>query len=371
MGFLTRIALVAVLCGLGCAELGPLRIPEEQSESDRVLPSAPNGPLQRRWHRNLGAGFGPWAFPLCTGPYIWLPSRRGALLVLRAGDGRPIGARTFGRALEAVPATDGRYLFVPVAFGGPGLVAYEIATARVRWHFGEASVEVPPLYREGRLWLCTVRGGIRELDPETGALRRGWDPERAVQAATGPVWMGDGILYATLDGTVRAFDLELRLRWERRLSEPISGALAAHQGRIWIGTTRGRVLCLDASTGALRWERRMGPEMNRIVFPPVVLDEGVLVAAWGGSIWLLDAQTGQVRWELHPEGGIGSRIVAALPWIWVATTAGELLGLEPRSGRIRLRLPLPGRPAAGLSRCGDLLFVLGENGDVVAFELFP
>ncbi|MCX7906001.1 MAG: PQQ-binding-like beta-propeller repeat protein [Bacteroidetes bacterium] len=367
--------LLLLLCG--CGTLAPVELSQPVAHwsgyggdvgRTHAVAAPLEAPVRLLWRRNLKAGLGPWSAPVIIGPYLGVCAQNGEFVLFRWADGRRVGARSFGRSLEASPATDGDRLYVPVAFGSVGLIAYELASGRVRWRFGEASVETPPLYHAGRLWLSTVRGGLRLLDPETGALLGSWDPQRPTRSATGPVWTGAGVAYATLDGGIYGFDEACRLRWRQELGEPIVGALAARDGWVWAGTSRGLLVALCAERGVLVWRQRLGPEPARIAFHLAVDERDLVVGIVGGPLWVLDPQTGRLRWRASPAGGLSTPLLLGSSAIWASGFGGELLALDRQDGAVRFRLPLSGL-ASSAAYVASRLFVLTESGDVLAFGL--
>jgi outer membrane protein assembly factor BamB len=74
----------------------------------------------------------------------------------------------------------------------------------------------------------------------------------------------DGVLYDSTGDALEARDLELGAvlwRWEARSADEGERALtppAVANGRVWIGTWDGRLVCLNAATGLVRWQVRAG-----------------------------------------------------------------------------------------------------------------
>ncbi|MBM3594763.1 MAG: PQQ-dependent dehydrogenase, methanol/ethanol family, partial [Alphaproteobacteria bacterium] len=87
-----------------------------------------------------------------------------------------------------------------------------------------------PVMAEGKLFVTTGHGHIRVFDAATGK----------------PLWDHDSGAREASKG------LQLRLGWGPK-------GLAYDNGLVFLGTHDGRVIALDAGTGALAWEQRDYP----------------------------------------------------------------------------------------------------------------
>jgi eukaryotic-like serine/threonine-protein kinase len=97
----------------------------------------------------------------------------------------------------------------------------------------------------------------------------------------------------------------------------------------------GRVVALDAHSGAIRWDVRLtgGSETS----PALSIEQNLLyLGSFDGSFYALDARTGQTQWHIQA----GSSVIASpvmvkgkgQSWIIVDTQGGECLLLDGRSG---------------------------------------
>ena len=116
----------------------------------------------------------------------------------------------------------------------------------------------------------------------------------------------DGVLYETTGDRLEARDLETdQLLWtwddarseagERRLTPP-----AVANGRVLLGTWDGRVVSLDATSGAVRWDVNVGAPCH---WQPVMAGGRVAVGLEDGSVVSFD--TGDARDDGWPMWGGG------------------------------------------------------------------
>ena len=161
---------------------------------------------------------------------------------------------------------------------------------------------------------------------------------------------GSVTAYRTADGTEK---------WRFHTNGPVRFAPVAWQGRIYVASDDGRVYCLDAEAGTLRWSVRVAPGErpdlfhlgnNRLIsfWPvrggPLIVDGTLYVGAglWpvlGTFVSALDAETGKVRWRndrLHYMADIRidhNRIADAslAPQGYIVLEDGKLLVANGRS----------------------------------------
>jgi outer membrane protein assembly factor BamB len=122
-------------------------------------------------------------------------------------------------------------------------------------------------------------------------------------------------------------------------------------GRVYGFGTMGRLTCLDARTGALRWavdvRTQLAAEIPIWGFAssPLLVDGLVIVQAGarpGGTLTAFDQQTGEERWRaLEDRPGYSTPVVRerAGHRELVAWTADAAWGLDPANGAVRWRFP--------------------------------
>ena len=125
---------------------------------------------------------------------------------------------------------------------------------------------------------------------------------------------------------------------------------------LYVGGIREVLVALDGATGALKW-RLDFPAENGVSNPPfgfvcspLVVGEHVYVEA-ANALFKLDKRTGTVIWksesfsagDMASDGTFSSPVLAELAGKeqLVVQTRLELVGLDPRSGRVLWRRPVP------------------------------
>jgi eukaryotic-like serine/threonine-protein kinase len=148
------------------------------------------------------------------------------------------------------------------------------------------------------------------VERETGAPV--WETDRAAGPAGPAALAGNLVIFAEGRGGDAAISAA-RLQdgeavWSVPMRAPAFGGPAVDNGRVYVGTSDGRVFALAADEGTRVWEYRA---TGRVDTSPAVADGLVYVAAedftsGAATVYALDADAGRERWRFSPSGpGLG------------------------------------------------------------------
>lgn len=148
-------------------------------------------------------------------------------------------------------------------------------------------MEITPVVIADRIFLADAYGMVEARDRFSG--NRVWRA-RIGEAEKKPIW--------------RFFE-----RYETAF---VSGGLGAGGGRIFVGTTRGDLIALDAADGTTVWRTQLSSE---VLSAPAV-DDGIVVAhTIDGQIVALNAETGATIWNYDTQVPLLSLRGTATPMI--------------------------------------------------------
>lgn len=198
-----------------------------------------------------------------------------------------------------------------------------------------------------------------------------------------PAREGDNVFAADANGVVMSFAAaDGEERWEVDLDTPISSALTAIAGQVYLGTRNGEVISLDQRDGSVNWRSRVSSE---VLAAPQANPELLVVQSIDGQVTALDRQSGDERWVYTSSQpsltlrGTGTPLVIE-PVSFAGFANGRLVTIDNRNGQplwdMRIATPqgrseverlvdLTGQPV--LSQDGRL-FVTSYNGQLVALE---
>jgi outer membrane protein assembly factor BamB len=185
-----------------------------------------------------------------------------------------------------VASQDSRLHVVGAETGRQRLV-YETGIGR---HIGAA-----PAVQGGLVYFCSVGGRVWAIDWRATT----YPMERALL-------FGQTHLY--LWGMISKSPVQKGSVWTRRVGGDVRHTPAIAYDTVYVTTSRGQVVALDAATGTERW--RADVSVN-ITATPTVAGSTALIGTESGIIFGLNAHTGKMLWEFKTEGKItGSPIVA-------------------------------------------------------------
>ncbi|AVI61315.1 outer membrane protein assembly factor BamB [Halomonas sp. GFAJ-1] len=198
-----------------------------------------------------------------------------------------------------------------------------------------------------------------------------------------PTREGDTVFAADATGLVMALNADSGEReWQTQLDTPISSALNAVAGNLYLGTRNGEVFALNQRDGSVRWRSRVASE---VLAAPQANQQLLLVQSIDGQVTALDRASGEERWVYTSSQpaltlrGTGTPMTID-PVTFVGMANGRLTTLDNRNGQplwdmqiatprgrseVERLVDLSGQPV--LSPDGRL-FVTSYNGRVVALE---
>jgi outer membrane protein assembly factor BamB len=293
---------------------------------------------------------------------------------------------------------DAEARLVPTDSGLDGTLRVDLTKDVARQQEIAANIEATPALAAGKVLFATTDASLLALDLEKGT--RAWEaPTGLLQRVTArPTVAGTSVYLITLDGVLHQIRLadgkivdrrELgaqvdqdpavhgdtifvatrkpsllsmrgtKILWEQPLAESPSTPVVCLDGTIYVGTTKGAILCHDEKTGAPKPEFRAASGTS--FWGGLTAHKSLLLAgAEDGKLYAFDTRTGKQAWA-HPTGGP----LAAPP-----ASDGERIYLPARDGYIHV-LSTEGDPITRLDMgyvvkarpavVGEFLYFLGSN----------
>ncbi|PRP90795.1 outer membrane biogenesis protein BamB [Enhygromyxa salina] len=293
---------------------------------------------------------------------VYVGSRDGTLLVLDDGDGEVVWELAIGGGLSSVPVLvvvdleqglghlarpNERPDWLITGTDDGALVAVDLDTREVVWRYRtNGLIRTPAVIGEGVVHFANSRDQILTVDLRGGE----W------------VWEFDGEFQK---------DFTVYGRAGLAYQAPVDPA-AGDTGVIYTGFADGKVMAIDAVSGAPKWTESLAPLEGQGLFvdvdttPVLVAERGeLLVANQASGVFALSTDDGARRWNAKLRA-VGSLVPAAGGIVLAASSLEGLYALE-QDGRVRWHEQLdPGSLATPLV-VGNTVFVSHSDVGLLAY----
>ena len=303
------------------------------------------GPWSKVWRRKASALL---EFPpVIYRGSIYQLADNGKLYAIRKNSGRRRWSRDLGHLAASSPAIGGGSMYVTILERRDGLRAGRVASiwldGRMKWSrdLGSRS-ESSPLLHRGRIYFGSEGGTLYAMNAHNGRTIWRYQADGAIKGS--PTLSNGKLIFGDYAGRVHAVRVSNGRRvWE---AAPAARALrggrfyataAVAFGRVYIGSTDGRMYSLSARTGRLAWARQTGDYVysSAAVHDVPKVGPTVYFGSYDGHLYALNARTGDVRWRFRS----GGRISGAATIIGKAVFFADLgkrttYGLSLPTGRV-------------------------------------
>ncbi len=234
------------------------------------------------------------------------------------------------------------------------------------------------------------------------ALKKSWRGEFG-PSYSGPVVAGDKVFITEskndTEEHVYALDRQTgkqlwHAQWEGYVKVPffakkngdwIRATPAFDDGRLYVAGMRDHLVCLDAATGEVIWEKDFVKELKTpvpdfgFVSSPLVVGDAVYVQA-AASFVKLDKLTGEVKWRsLQDKGGMWGSAFSSPVFVRLAgqdqlvmQSREKLAGIQPETGAVLWEQPIKAFRGMNILTPlvhGDRVFTTAYGGQAQQFEI--
>lgn len=287
-------------------------------------------------------------------------------------------------------AASGGKVYVTTAYGE--LAALDAGSGKILWRQRfDAPVIGAPTVEGGTVYAVGRDGTALAVDSANGKIIWQISGTRAASgmAATGSPSVADGkVIFPFASGEVVALDTgEGTRQWQAAVAgQRVGRAYAAGMadltgdpvvagGVVYIGSAAGRTAAFDAATGQRLWTVGEGA-LN----PPLVAGGSVFVVSDEAKLVRLDASTGAVIWSVdlpyytadkpkkHKAITASYGPVLAGGRVAVVSSDGGIRLFSAADGSMAGSGEIPSGAATPAALAGGLMFVVGNNGQLMAFR---
>jgi outer membrane protein assembly factor BamB len=206
------------------------------------------------------------------------------------------------------PAISGQTIYVASADGE--VAAFDRNSGDALWEVDvETSLSGGVGVYEDALLLGSSDGYVLKLDAGSGALT--WSVPVRGEILSPPQSNGNVVVVQTNDGKLQGLDFATgELLWTYDSNIPVltvrgTSSPIVHNDLVYAGFANGRVLALNANTGAIAWEVRVAISQGRSEIERLVDVDGTMelagselyAASYQGNLVAIDVDTGTRMWQ--------------------------------------------------------------------------
>lgn len=287
--------------------------------------------------------------PAVAGNRVIVAMRTGRVMALERQSGKRLWKADLETSILASPIVVQGTVYIGV--GDWHLYAIDVATGQTRWALATKDWVVSAVaYADHRLIVSSQKSRVQVVDTTSGRERFLYDTGLGRHIVASVAIQGDRAYFGSLYGRVWAIDWRANsypmerqlLLWKTNLfawgllpkppvhkgtvwSKPVDGdvthtpAIAHHT--VYVTTSLGAIVALDAETGAKRWVAHLDHDLTTA---PTVAGETVLLGTQTGLVIGLHAHTGAVLWHFQTRGEISASPIVAGDTMYVASHDGVL-----------------------------------------------
>ncbi|MDH3599682.1 MAG: PQQ-binding-like beta-propeller repeat protein, partial [Candidatus Tectomicrobia bacterium] len=293
--------------------------------------------------------------PAVAGNRVIVAIHTGRVIALDRHTGEPLWATDLQKSILASPIVVHGTVYIGV--GDWRLYALDAATGQQRWVLDTTDWVVSAVaYAENRIIVSSQKSRIQVVDTETGRQRFLYDTGLGRHIVASVAIQSDRAYFGSRYGRVWAIDWQATsyplertlLLWKTNLfawglrtkppvqkgtvwSKPVEGDVthtpAIAHNTVYVTTSMGAVVALDATTGTRRWVANLDLHLTAA---PTVAGDSVLIGTESGRVVGLNAHTGLVLWNFKTDGKISASPIVAGDTMYVASHDGLLYAVTQR-----------------------------------------
>jgi outer membrane protein assembly factor BamB len=376
----------------------PVALPSQRQNVDWTQPggTANNAPghlalgqaLKSAWSADAGAGSSFWgkltSSPIVYANKVFTLDANGQVSAFSLSGGSAVWRTSttppnekdregFGGGLAA----DGGRVYAATGFGL--VVAIDPESGKKLWEKSVGSpVRASPTAAGERVFVVTMEGQTYCLSGSDGTelwAFRGTEERARILTNSSPAVEGDIAVFPYPTGDVVALQASTgRPIWTESLSRARGGSsLAAMSDTARPSIDGGMVFAVGHAGRMVATSQKSGERLWSLSVPgvqaPWVAGESVFVVDTSGQLLAVTRRDGKIQWSVKlPGSSTWSGPVLAGGRLWLASSTGQLIGVDATSGRVDTTQDL-GQPVyiAPIVASGRM-FVLTDKAKLIAFN---
>jgi outer membrane protein assembly factor BamB len=262
---------------------------------------------------------------------------------------------------------------------GPLPTLTATVTPQIAWQqsIGNANPGLAPAVTTSAIYAAASDGALLRLDPATGRVE--WKVSANQALSAGPGASDDLVVVGTSKGDVLAYGSDGKPRWTTRVSSELIAPPRLAEGNVVVFSGDGRIYGLAQADGKTAWvDPRTNPPLTvRNAAGGVVWRGGLFIGTAGGRLLAIDARTGAIGWDgtvAVPKGATELERIAdvtSLPYVddrdaCAVAYQGRVACFDVVRGTVIWTRDVSS--LAGLTADENRVYVVDDKGVVQAFD---
>lgn len=230
-----------------------------------------------------------------------------------------------------------------------------------RYEAGAPVQSAPVIHESGVIILTKTEGRVHCIDLEKGTGI--WISDKDVRADGNPAVCSGQVVYGNCNANLVFVDRKSGKTAgvvEFGEGHEIAGTPACADGKVYVGTRVGSLMCVDVVKQKLLWDKTVGG--GELFTPPAIMENSVLVSKGDMSILCIEDRLN--KWEYNSDGRISAAVVAGNKVMFLS--GDRLVVLNGKDGS-----------SVGAVKCGGsdfapavidgLVIVAGDDSSIYCF----
>lgn len=317
------------------------------------------------------------AFSAGNGQTLWevktVPDKKSGFDYLHPFNSNNVSRNGFGGGLAA----DGGKIFAATGYGT--VIALDAGSGTVIWSkMFEIPIREAPTAADGRVFIVNSESELLCLSAGDGSqlwMQKGLPENASLLTSASPAVAGNLVFAPYPSGEITAVDIKTgQAKWTDSLSKVSVNTSANAIGEaarpvvdrdaVFAMSRGGQLIATSRDKGQRLWTREIkGSQM------PWVAGDAVFVVDMTGKLAALNRKDGKVRWVTPLQGGgYWSGPVLAGNRLWLASSEGQLVGVDAQSGAIATQTDLGSPVMIAPVVAEGKLYVMTDKAKLIAMN---
>lgn len=371
---LLPLLFTALLLSPGCASLQRFGLTLDPSPADVLMygripersfdaPVALTFPMTAAWEYNAGAGFGNSA-PVIVGNTLIIGTMQGELHAVDITTGKKIRSMKTFSPISSSAVVSGKFIIVGNEGEEENLLGIDTEEGIVLWRSSAGGIAASPLAVGDMVITAGLDGSLRAFRTSSGLEVWNTDTDSPLRSA--PCASGDAVYCANTAGTISAHSVtDGKQRWSFRAKNGFFAGLTISDGALYAASRDSNLYVLDAATGALRYSIPAG---SMLMSAPAVSNGTIFLTAMDGSVTAYSAADGVRKWTFTARNAVNTTPAVVQNAVLVTSLDEYLYALSPMDGTVLWKQHMESRIKTSPLVWKNSLIIAAEDKNIHCFR---